>query len=149
LEAAGGALLLFLTNGLAILGAGAVVFGLVGLGKTVVLAEQVRFRRRSLLIVVAGLGLLIIPLAMTAYESVVSAEENANATADVQQWLTGTTYKLDTVNATDGNVAITIEGTGQIKAVQPLAKQLSTAFGRPVVVDVRALAVQTATSSSP
>ena len=55
LGAAAGASLLFLTNFLAILLAGGVVFLVLGLGKSVVSHEQGRFRRRAFLLIVVGL----------------------------------------------------------------------------------------------
>jgi len=90
LGAAAGASLLFLTNFLAILLAGGVVFLVLGLGKSVSSHEQGQFRRRAFLLIVVGLLLVSIPLSLTAYQNVMSARENAHATAEVQQWLVGT-----------------------------------------------------------
>ena len=87
LDAAAGASLLFLTNFLAILFAGGVVFLVLGLGKSVVSQEQGRFRRRAFLLLVVGLVLVTIPLSLMAYQNVMSARENTNATAVVQQWV--------------------------------------------------------------
>ncbi|HYB00025.1 MAG TPA: DUF389 domain-containing protein [Ktedonobacteraceae bacterium] len=147
LDAAAGASLLFLTNFLAILLAGGVVFLVLGLGRSVVLHAQGRFRRRAFLLIVVGLLLVSIPLSLTAYQNVTSARENAQATAEVQQWLAGTSYQVDTVSSNDGVVEITVEGTGQLKSTQQLANQLAVALGHPVVVELRVLPVQRATSN--
>ena len=149
LDAAAGASLLFLTNFLAILLAGGVVFMVLGLGKSVVSQEQGRFRRRAFLLFVVGLLLVGIPLSLTAYQNVMSARENANATAEVQKWLAGTSYQLDTVSVNDGVVEVTIAGTGQMKPVQQLANQLAVALGRPVLVNLLTVPAQMGKSSSP
>lgn len=141
-DAAAGASLLFLTNALAILFAGGVVFMVLGLGKSEVLQEQRRFRRRAFLLFVVGLLLVTIPLMLTAYQNVVSATENANATAEVQQWVAGTSYQVDTVNVNHGVVMVTVEGSGQMKPVQQLANQLALVLGQPVVVELRTLPEQ-------
>jgi uncharacterized hydrophobic protein (TIGR00271 family) len=149
LDAAAGASLLFLTNFLAILFAGGVVFLVLGVGKPVVLQEQGRFRRRAFLLFVVGLLLVTVPLSLTAYQNVMSARENANATAAVQQWVAGTSYQVDLVTVNNGVVDVTVDGTGPMKPVQQLANQLALALGHPVVVDVRTLPTQRARSSNP
>jgi uncharacterized hydrophobic protein (TIGR00271 family) len=149
LDAAGGASLLFLTNFLAILLAGGVVFLVLGLGQSVVSREQGRFRRRAFLLIVVGLLLVAIPLSLTAYQNVVSARENAQATAEVHQWLADTSYRVDMVNANDGVVEVTVEGTGPLQPAQQLANQLAAALDHPVVVELRVLPVQRVKSSDP
>ena len=66
-----------------------------------------------------------------------------------QQWLAGTSYQVDTVNANDGVVEITVEGTGPLKPAQQLANQLAIALGHPVVVELRVLPVLKVKSSDP
>ena len=122
LAAAAGASLLFLTNFLAILLAGGVVFLVLGLGRSVVTHAQGRFRRRAFLLIVVGLLLVSIPLSLAAYQNVMGARQNAQATAEVQQWLAGTSYQVDTVNATDGGVEVTVEGTGPLKPARASGK---------------------------
>jgi uncharacterized membrane protein len=148
LDAAAGASLLFLTNFLAILLAGGVVLLVLGLGKSVVSREQGRFRSRALLLIVVGFLLVTIPLSLTAYQNVMSARENAQATVEVQKWLAGTSYQVDTVNVNDGVVMVTVEGTGTMKPAQQLANQLAIALGQPVVVELRVLPVQRVKSSN-
>jgi uncharacterized hydrophobic protein (TIGR00271 family) len=149
LDAASGAMLLFLTNGLAVLLAGGVVFLAVGLGTSVVSPEPRRFRRRAFVLFLAGLLLATIPLALMAYQNVISAEENAKTTAEVQTWLADTSYRVDSVNVKNGVAAVTIEGSGQMKPAQQLANQLASALGQPVVVELRTLPEQTVKSSNP
>ncbi|HEY6409694.1 MAG TPA: DUF389 domain-containing protein [Ktedonobacteraceae bacterium] len=149
MDAAGGASLLFLTNFLAILLAGGVVFLVLGLGQLVVSREQGRFRRRAFLLIVVGLLLVAIPLSLTAYQNVMSAKGNAKATVEVQKWLADTSYRIDTVNANDGVVEVTVEGNGPLKPAQQLANQLAVALDHPVNVELRVLPVLKVKSSNP
>lgn len=147
LDAARGASLLFITNFLAILFAGGVVFLVLGVGKSVGTPEPGRFRRRAFLLFVVGLLLVTMPLSLAAYQNVMSARQNANATEIVEQWVAGTSYQVDAVTINDGSVDVTIDGTGPMKPVQPLAHQLAGALGHPVVVDLRTLPTQRVKSS--
>jgi uncharacterized hydrophobic protein (TIGR00271 family) len=148
LNAAAGASLLFMTNFLAILLAGGVVLIVLGLGRSAVSREQARFRRRGLILFVACILLVTIPLSQTAYQSIMNAEANNNATTAVQQWLRGTSYQVDMVNVNDRVVKVTVEGTGEMKPLNQLANQLAVALGRPVLVNLLTLPTQTGKSSS-
>lgn len=149
LDAAAGAALLFITNFLAILFAGGVVFLVLGMGTSIVSREQGLFRRRAFLLFAVGLLLVTVPLSLMAYQNVKSARENTTATAVVQQWVAGTSYQVDAVTINGGGVDVTVDGTGPMKPVPQLANQLALALGRPVVVDMRTLPTQRAKSSTP
>ena len=110
---------------------------------------QGRFRGRAFLLIVVGLLFVSIPLSLTAYENVLHARENAHTTTEVQQWLAGTFYQVDTVNANDGVVEVTVEGTGQLKPTQQLANELAVALDHPVVLELRVVPVQRVTSRNP
>lgn len=149
LDAARGAFLLFMTNFLAILLVGGVVFMVLGLGRSAVSQEQARFRRRGFMLFVVCILLVTIPLSQTAYQSVMRAEDNNNATTEVQQWLKGTSYQVDMVNVNDRVVNVTVEGTGSMKPLHQLANQLAVALGRPVLVSLLTIPAQMGKSSSP
>jgi uncharacterized hydrophobic protein (TIGR00271 family) len=148
-EAAAGAFLLFLTNAVAVLTGGGLVFLLLGLGKLAITGEARRFRRHSLVVFLVGLLLVIIPLTLTAYQQVARAAVQANATSIVQAWLAGTSYRVDTVKLNDGVVAVTVEGSGPLPPPQQLANRLSSAGGRPVTVRLSVIPAQTIRSSGP
>jgi uncharacterized hydrophobic protein (TIGR00271 family) len=149
LGAAAGALLLFMTNFLAILLAGGVVLLIVGLGRTTVSPEHARVRRRGLALFVVGVLLITIPLTLSAYQAVIHATENNRAGSEVGQWLEGSSYRVVTVNVNDRVVIATVEGAGELKPVQQLANQLALALGHPVVVNLRMLPVQLGVSNNP
>ena len=149
LDAAGGALLLFLTNYLAILLAGGVVFLVLGLGKLAASHENAQVRRRGLALFVVGILLVSIPLTLTTVQAVSRAIENNNATEEVLHWLDGTSYQVVAVNVNDRVVIATIEGSGETKSTQQLADQLAETLGRPVFLNVRTLPAMLGASSSP
>ena len=149
LDAAGGAMLLFLTNFLAILLAGGIVLVAVGLGKLAARPENAKVRRRGFIVFVAGVLLVTIPLTLTTYQGVIHASENNKATSQVQKWLEGTSYQMVAVKVDDQVVITTVEGSGELKPVQELANQLALALEHPVLVNLRTLPAQIGTSSSP
>ncbi len=149
LDAAVGAYLLFMTNFLAILLAGGIVLVIIGLGKLAVSREQVRFRRRGLLLFFVCILLVTIPLSLTAYQRIILARENNTATVEVQKWLQGTSYQVDMVDIIDHTVIVTVEGTGQLKSLQQLANQLARTLGRPILLNLRTVPAQISESRSP
>jgi hypothetical protein len=140
---------LFLTNYLAILLAGGVVLVILGLGKLEVAQKSGRVRRRGLALFVVGILLVTIPLTLSTIQAVTHTITNQNATAEVQQWLEGTSYQVVTVNVNDRIVIATVEGSGELKPTQQLANQLAATLNRPILLNVRVLPAQLATSSSP
>ena len=149
LDAAGGALLLFLTNYLAILLAGGVLFLILGLGKMAAAWEHAQVRRRGLALFVVGILLVSIPLTLTTMDAVSRAIANNNAAREIQQWLEGTSYQVVAVNVNDRVVVATIEGSGETNSTQQLADRLAEALGRPVLVNLRTLPALLGTSSNP
>jgi uncharacterized hydrophobic protein (TIGR00271 family) len=149
LSAALGSLLLFTTNFLAILFAGGVVLMIVGVGKSANSIEQIRLRRRGIILFVVSLVLIAIPLSLTAYQNIIGINDNNTATMTVQNWLQGTSYQVDTVSVNGRVVSVTVDGTGQTKPVQQLANQLARALGRPILLNVRTVPAQNSESQSP
>jgi uncharacterized hydrophobic protein (TIGR00271 family) len=132
--AAGGALLLFLTNFFAILFAGGLVFMILGLGAVARDESQVRMRRRSFIVIVLGTLLITIPLALTGYRAVTDTVATNKSTEVVQQWLQGAPNKILDVIVDGQFVTISIEGDEQLKPVNELAAQLENTLGHPVKV---------------
>lgn len=81
-DAAGGAMLLFLTNFLAILLAGGIVFQLSGLGRLAISDNLVRTRRNAFILVIAATLVVAVPLSFTSYQAVTGALENRAAIDD-------------------------------------------------------------------
>jgi uncharacterized membrane protein len=141
-EAAGGALLLFLTNFLAILLAGGTVFLLSGLGRLAISDELARTRRNAFIVVIAATLLVAIPLSITSYQVVTAALENRAAVGDTESWLADTTYKVVSVAVDDDQVVVTVEGDGSLRRLRLLANQLAQTLKRPVSVNLRVVPSQ-------
>jgi uncharacterized hydrophobic protein (TIGR00271 family) len=135
--AAGGALLLFLTNLLAILLAGGLVLLALGLGRFQAGERHKRIRRRGFTIFALGILLISLPLAYTTYRAVVDAIETSSANTALESWLSGTSYSIVSVQVADQAVVANLQGFGQIQPVDKLAQDLGERLHHPVTVRVR------------
>lgn len=148
-EAALGALLLFLTNFLAILLAGGVVFTALGLSALAATSEQARLRWRGLAVFAVGILFVTIPLAATTYEAVQRQVETRSATDAINVWLKGTRYNVLAVRISDPVIDVAVEGRGDLQPVQALADHLAVTLGHPVTVKVHTVSSEAATSMEP
>jgi uncharacterized hydrophobic protein (TIGR00271 family) len=139
---ASGALLLFLTNFLAILLAGGITFMLGGLGRLAVTDENVRMRRNAFILVVVATLLVAIPLSITTSQALHGSLENRAAIQDVNAWLAGTTHQVVSVKVDDKMVVTTVEGYGELRPLSELANQLASTLGRPVIVNLHIMPSQ-------
>ncbi len=137
-----GALMLFITNFLAILLAGGITFMIGGLGRLAFTGDSQRMRRNSFLLIIFGTLLIAIPLSVTSYEAINRSLETRAATQDVSSWLDGTSHSLVRVEVIDDRVVTTIEGSGQLRPLRDLANQLAVTLERPVRVDLRTIPSQ-------
>jgi uncharacterized hydrophobic protein (TIGR00271 family) len=144
-----GALLLFLTNFLAILLAGGIIFVALGLGTVALTPQQARLRRRGFAVFAAGILIVAIPLSVTSYQAVQSTLDTRNATVVVENWLEGTAYDVLLVNVNGRQVSAAVEGSGALKPVQDLAEILADALDRPVTVVLRTVNSEVAASQEP
>jgi uncharacterized hydrophobic protein (TIGR00271 family) len=141
-----GAFMLFLTNFLAILLAGGITFMLGGLGRLAATADRTRMRRNAFVLIVVATLLIAIPLGLTSYRSVRGSLENRSATANVREWLEGSTYQVVGTTVNGRVVTATIDGSGDLPALKQLADDLAMTLGRPVVVHLRVIPSQSQTS---
>jgi uncharacterized hydrophobic protein (TIGR00271 family) len=141
-EAAGGALLLFLTNFFAILFAGGLVFMSVGLGRLAYEETQMRLRHRSFVLITLGTILVAIPLCLTGYRSLVNAIETNKATAVVSEWLQDSTDQIVAVSVNGQLVSVSIEGIDLSKSVDELAVKIEEALQHPITVSLRVIATK-------
>jgi len=146
--AAGGAMLLFLTNFFAILLAGGLVFMLSGLGRLATDNGQTRMRRGAFALIIVATLLVAIPLSLTAYRTVIAALESREATTVTEQWLEGTTQQVVAVNVNDRLVIVSVEGSGELRPLKELADGLATDLKHPVVVHLRTIPTLSETSST-
>ena len=143
---ASGAMMLFITNFLAILLAGGLTFLLGGLGKVAITGDSVRTRRNAFIVVVVATLLIAIPLSITTYNVVNNALEERAALQEVDAWLDGATYHIIAVNVNDRTVVATVDGDGELRPLKELANTLALTLKRPVVVNLRVVPSQVESS---
>ena len=140
--AASGALMLFITNFLAILLAGGLTFLLGGLGRLAITNDDMRTRRNAFIVVIVATLLIAIPLTITSYNVVNNALENRAALREVDTWLEGASYHIIAVNVNDRTVVVTVDGDGELRPLKELANTLAVTLKRPVVVNLRVVPSQ-------
>lgn len=144
-----GALLLFLTNFLAILLAGGMVFVALGLGTVALTPQQTRLRQRGFAIFAAGILIVALPLSVTSYRAIQRAIDTRRAAVIVESWLEGTAYDVLVVNVNGRQVIAAVEGSGELKPAQDLAARLADTLDRPVTVVLRTVYSEVAESQGP
>ncbi len=145
-DAAGGAMVLFLTNFLAILLAGGTVFYLSGLGRLAISDALVRTRRNAFIVVIVATLLVAVPLSITSYQVVSGALENRAASGVTDEWLADTDYQAVGVIVNDDQVTVTVEGQGELRPLRQLAGQLAERLQRPIWVKLRIVPSQVESS---
>lgn len=122
---AAGSLLLFITNYVAILLTGSLVFALMGFRRAATSRFDPKARRRAVTVALAALALILIPLSLTSYNLIVTQRISAQVYALGQEWLKGSGYRLLSVDAetADGNVNFLILGNGELPALAKLEER--------------------------
>jgi uncharacterized hydrophobic protein (TIGR00271 family) len=132
-----GALLLFLTNFLAIVAAGLIVFAVMGYGGASMGGKKRKARRVAIAAVVIATLLITIPLGMTGYRVTSTENLRRRAQASVDRWLEGTDYQVAKVEADAGSVEVIIAGDDPLPDLDELLADLGErAPGVRVTVDV-------------
>jgi uncharacterized hydrophobic protein (TIGR00271 family) len=134
--AAVGALLLFLTNFLAILLAGGATFMAGGLRRLAVSQSQTSMRRRAFALIALATVLVAIPLALSGLRATGNALLNRAASGAVDEWLSGTPHHAAAVVVAGNQVTVRVEGPGDLPELDDLAQGLEEALGQPVLVTV-------------
>jgi uncharacterized hydrophobic protein (TIGR00271 family) len=137
--AAGGAMLLFLTNFLSILLAGGGVLALLGLSAVAVRGLGPNARRGAFLVVALGIILVTIPLGTTTlriYQQKLIKRETIQL---AEEWVDRTGYGLGQVDVRGDSVTLAIYGSGERPKLSVLGDQLSASLDQPV--DIRLVVV--------
>ncbi len=131
-SAAGGALLLFLTNFLAILLAGGGVLALLGLSAVVVKGLMPNTRRSAFVVIAIGITLITLSLGTTTmrvYEQKLIKRETLEL---AQEWIQGTDYGIRSVDVFGNQVTLAIYGSGERPLLSDLGDNLGAALDQPV-----------------
>jgi uncharacterized hydrophobic protein (TIGR00271 family) len=123
LDLAMGSMLLFVTNYLAILLAGSLMFGLMGFPNAA-LENQSRTARWTAIAIVALLALaIVVPLASQSYRVVSANLAETRTTEAAQVWLKGSGYRVVSAKA-DGTVQLVVAGSGRLPSPEALRTAL-------------------------
>ena len=137
-NAAGGALLLFLTNYFSILLAGSGMLALLGLGKASMPEASKATRRKAYVAIAIGVLIVTIPLTITSGRLVSQSQMQRRAKAAIETWAAETRFDIMEIEIdfVSERIDITVSGA---EISQPsfseLVNDLETAHGGPV--DIR------------
>jgi uncharacterized membrane protein len=134
LAAAGGALLLFITNFLSILLAGGGVLMLLGLGRAATLEVKGTARRNAFIAIVLGVLIVAVPLAITGVRIAADTKTQLQSKEVVGVWIARTSYKIRDLQAAGDQINIIIIGHGDPPAFSDLVANLNGKLRRPVKV---------------
>ena len=144
---AGGALLLFLTNFLAILLAGGGVLWLSGVGAHRVTKERDIHRKRAFQVAILATIIVALLLGFNGYRTLEQDSDTALAQSTVGSWLEGTSYTISRVTleyrpddllvSGPANALIVVGGTGELPEIDQLSQSLEKNLGYPVIIELR------------
>ena len=140
---ASGAMLLFLTNFLSILLAGGGVLALLGLSAASTRELTGSTRRRAFISIAVGALLVAIPLAATSVRVATETTAELQTQKLAQLWLDETDYRLTRVDADGQNLAVLINGSGDLPDLDELATDLQSAIGPTIKVVIRVVPSET------
>ena len=107
-----GAFLLFLSNAIAMIGAGALVFAIAGYNRA---ARGSRSEVKRPIVIISFIGgALVVLLALASAQSVAQAVDIRRINAAASQWLDGSSYELVSVRPAPNGFVIEVIGTGNL-----------------------------------
>lgn len=140
---ASGAFLLFLTNFLSILVAGSVVLHLLGLSKIVTkkIKDQ-KVRHNAFIVIGVSITAVIVLLAITTAQIVVSSTTNDEVQEVVEIWIDGSSYRLASLKMTQERVDVAITGEGEIVNFDALVQDIQAVTNDDIIVTLDAIQSQ-------
>jgi uncharacterized hydrophobic protein (TIGR00271 family) len=135
--AAAGGMLLFTTNLVAILLAGAIVFVVTGIVPLEQLVSNQRWIRSTLTLVVAIAVVVLVPLGLSGGRILAEAFDRQTTQDAVRAWLDGQTSEITELSVQPDAVFVRLTGPEQPPDVDALVERLERDLGRPVEVEVR------------
>ena len=145
---AGGAMLLFTTNFLAIILAGGAVLYVSGITiRGVSTAETVR-RKHAVEMALVGVIIVALLLGFNGYRTLEHEKDLEMARDSVTEWLAGTSYHIrelslkyhpdDLFIRGPAEVMVAVTGSGDLPDIERLAEMMEEGLGYPVTLEVRA-----------
>lgn len=131
-----GALLLFLSNGVAMVGAGALVFGIAGYGGH---AADRRAVRRPILVIAGLAALVVAALTVVSLQTVGIAVQEARAEAAARTWLEGSGYRVTSVRSSHTDLIIEVVGRGALPDTAAFHREFRPVLWLDPHIDLRQL----------
>lgn len=144
-----GAMLLFLTNFFAILIAGSATLALLGLSAAATRDLQGSARRKAFTWIAVGAILVIIPLATTSYNAVLTAQNKNRVTESVLTWIEGTEYKLIQIQMRPDGAIIRIGGEDELPPTEELIREIQQRLQRQLQITLEVIPAHTETLTVP
>lgn len=129
-----GAFLLFLTNFIAILVAGTVVFGLMGLPKAIKMEMKDETRKKAMVAIMVASICLIGVLTFTSYQAYQVTNDQIIAKGIVTEWIGPLPYQVQKVTLTGSGVDVILIGEGPLPQIETLSKAMEQEFNHLVVI---------------
>jgi uncharacterized hydrophobic protein (TIGR00271 family) len=134
-DLASGSMLLFVTNYLAIVVTGSLVFGVMGFSRVVFDRQASGTRRLGIAVAIALTAVLLVPLSAASYNVAITHTAQTRAVAATESWLAGTDYRVVS-SETSNTVLVVVQGNGPMPPVAQLQSQLKgRLYGRPVSIE--------------
>lgn len=129
-----GAFMLFLTNFLAIVAAGLIVFAVMGFSGTAIGMKGARARKWAITAVVVSLLVISVPLGVTSYRVAKGRILHFKVETAARDWLDGSGYAIYRINADANKAEMIIAGSGEVPPLEELLSGIET--GEEVEVEV-------------
>jgi uncharacterized hydrophobic protein (TIGR00271 family) len=134
--AASGAMLLFITNLLAILIAGGLVFALLGLNSATMKGLTREARRWAFLLIALSIMVVTIPLGSTSIRFFEENQVKRETILSTLNWLQGTGYGINQVRVAGDQVNLVIYGSGERPLLSELGNRLNASLDEPVDINL-------------
>jgi uncharacterized hydrophobic protein (TIGR00271 family) len=139
IDAATGAMLLFITNFLAIILAGGAVLGILGLNAAARIEVRGTARRKAFALVIVAIVLVAIPLVITGRQATRNAYTEHQTQQAAEEWADKSEYRVRQVRAAGDSVYIVAIGSGEPPPFEELVAAVEESVGRSLVVDLELL----------
>ena len=130
-----GAFLLFLSNAVAMIGAGALVFAIAGYNRAA-RGSRSQVKRPIMIISFIG-GALVVLLALASAQSVAQAVEIRRINVAANQWLDGSSYDLVSVRPTPTGFVIEVIGSGNLPDTNTFYESFEPVLWFDPVLEIR------------
>jgi uncharacterized hydrophobic protein (TIGR00271 family) len=131
-----GAFLLFLTNYLAIVAAGLIVFAIMGYRSAALDQESRKSRRVATIAIVIATVAIMVPLGITGYNIYRTEALQRKGKATVSGWLEETDYEVVSLKAKGKGMDVIIAGEGTLPEFNELLSDLKEKAGK-VTIDLK------------